>query len=196
MPELAGIDLRGLGLLLTKNKAETSVRCGVASFKVADGTLTTQSLVLDTEPVLITGDGTIDLESESVDLTLHGRPKHLRLFRLRAPVTLRGPLKHPKIGIEAGKTAAQAGAAVALGVVLTPLAAVLAFVDPGLAKDADCGALLAENKNRRPAQRHSKRSNSLSGRWTSAFGAAAGAAAGMGKTCQRDLMRQPAGVLT
>jgi hypothetical protein len=29
---------------------------------------------------------------------------------------------------------------------LTPLASVLAFVDPGLTKDADCGALLAEAK--------------------------------------------------
>jgi hypothetical protein len=28
-------------------------------------------------------------------------------------------------------------------VVLTPLAAVLAFVDPGLTKDADCGALIS-----------------------------------------------------
>jgi hypothetical protein len=34
--------------------------------------------------------------------------------------------------------------ATALGVLATPLASVLAFIDPGLAKDADCGALLAE----------------------------------------------------
>jgi len=31
----------------------------------------------------------------------------------------------------------------ALGVLLTPLAALLAFVDPGLAKDADCEAVLS-----------------------------------------------------
>jgi hypothetical protein len=35
---------------------------------------------------------------------------------------------------------------VALGVLLTPLASALAFVDPGLSKDADCGALMTENK--------------------------------------------------
>jgi len=34
--------------------------------------------------------------------------------------------------------------ATALGVLATPLASVLAFIDPGLAKDADRGALLAE----------------------------------------------------
>jgi hypothetical protein len=30
------------------------------------------------------------------------------------------------------------------GVLLTPVAAMLAFVDPGLTKDADCAALLAQ----------------------------------------------------
>jgi hypothetical protein len=30
---------------------------------------------------------------------------------------------------------------------LTPVAALLAFVDPGLAKDADCAALLAQARS-------------------------------------------------
>jgi hypothetical protein len=33
---------------------------------------------------------------------------------------------------------------VALGALLSPLAAILPFVDPGLADDANCGALAAE----------------------------------------------------
>ena len=40
--------------------------------------------------------------------------------------------------------AAQAGEAIALGVLLTTVAAMLAFVDPGLAEDMDCAALLAD----------------------------------------------------
>ena len=43
-----------------------------------------------------------------------------------------------------GNTPGQVALATALGVLATPLASVLAFIDPGLAKDADCGALLAE----------------------------------------------------
>ncbi len=46
-----------------------------------------------------------------------------------------------------GHAMAQTAEAVALGIVLTPLASVPAFVDPGLAKDADCAALLAAAKN-------------------------------------------------
>lgn len=145
--ELTGIDVtRALGLVLRKDKQETPVRCGIASFQVHGGTVTSESVVVDTDPVLITGNGEIHLDSETLDLAVRGRPKSWRLVRLRSPVLIRGTLKHPSIGIEARNSLAQAGEAVALGVLLTPLAAVLAFVDPGLAKDADCAALLAEAK--------------------------------------------------
>jgi len=39
---------------------------------------------------------------------------------------------------------AQAAVAAVLGVLATPAAALLAFVDPGLAKNADCSALLQQ----------------------------------------------------
>jgi AsmA family protein len=146
LAELAGVELAGLGRLAAKNKQETAIRCGVASFHAHEGTLTAQSLVLDTEPTLVTGEGDIHLDSEALDLTLHGHPKGLVLLRLRTPVMVRGTLTHPLLEVKAGGTAAQAAEAVALGVILTPLAAVLAFVDPGLTKDADCAALLAAAK--------------------------------------------------
>jgi len=143
LAELAGFDLRGLGLMATGNQEDTGIRCGVASFDVKKGTLTAQRLLVDTDPVLITGDGTIDMDSEALDLKLIGRPKHPRL-RVRAPLLVHGTLKHPTFSTDARKPMAQAGGAIALGVLLTPVAAMLAFVDPGLAKDSDCGALLAE----------------------------------------------------
>jgi AsmA family protein len=143
LAELAGFDLRGLGLMATGSKADTGIRCGVASFDVKDGTLTAQRLLVDTDPVLITGKGTINLDSEALDLQFEGHPKHPRL-RVRAPLLVRGTFKHPAFSIEAKKPMAQAGGAIALGMLLTPVAAMLAFVDPGLAKDTDCGALLAE----------------------------------------------------
>jgi AsmA family protein len=144
--ELAGFDLRGLGLMASGNKDDTGVRCGVASFDAQDGRLTAQSLVVDTERVLVTGEGSVDLGSETLDLRIQGRPKHPRL-RLRGALLVRGTLGHPSFSIDAGKAAAQAGGAIALGVLLTPVAAMLAFVDPGLAKDADCAALLAEARS-------------------------------------------------
>lgn len=144
LAELAGIDLRALGLMLAKDKQETGIRCVVAGFKAHDGTLSAQSLVVDTDPVLITGEGQLHLDSESLDFALRGHPKSLRLFRLRTPVLVRGTLVHPAIAAQARNAAAQTAAAVALSAVLTPLAGMLAFVDPGLAKDADCASLQAQ----------------------------------------------------
>jgi AsmA family protein len=145
--ELTGIDVtRALGLALRKNRQEIPVRCGIASFQLHDGTATAESLVVDTDTVLITGKGEIHLDAESIDLAVRGRPKGWRLVRLRSPVLIRGTLKHPSVGIDARNSLVQAGEAVALGVALTPLASLLAFVDPGLAKDADCAALLDEAK--------------------------------------------------
>jgi uncharacterized protein involved in outer membrane biogenesis len=146
LAELTGIDFRGLGLLLAKSTQEADVRCAVAGFRAHDGILTAQSVVIDTEPVLITGTGDIHLDSEALDLVLRGHPKGLRLARLRSPLLVRGTLLRPSTGIQAGSTAAQTVEAVALGIVLTPLASVLAFVDPGLAKDADCATLVAAAK--------------------------------------------------
>lgn len=122
LAEMAGVDLRGLGLMLEKSTEQTEVRCGVAAFDAHQGVLSTQRLVIDTDPVLITGDGEIQLGSEDLEIALRGHPKSPRLLRLHAPVLVRGTLAHPAIQIEPHH---------------------LTLVDPGRAKDADCGALLS-----------------------------------------------------
>ncbi len=143
--ELLGIDVtKGLFLLITKNKGETPIRCAVADFKATDGVLNAQSIVFDSDVVLAKGDGRIDLRDETLDLTLSGKPKKFRLVRIGAPITLRGTLEAPKVGVDVVKAAPQAAMAVALGAVVAPLAAVLPLLGPGLAKDADCGALTAQ----------------------------------------------------
>jgi hypothetical protein len=120
------------------------MRCGVANFKAADGNLKVATLLIDTTNVLVTGQGDINLQTEAIDLSLQGKPKKTRVLRLRTPILVRGTLLQPKIGVEPGKLAAQTGGAVALGALLTPVAALLAFVDGGLAKDANCAALIGQ----------------------------------------------------
>ena len=122
LAELAGMDLRALGLLVSKDTHDTALRCAIAVFKDHDGTLTAQDIVADTEPVLITGSGQIQFDTETLDLTLQGEPKELRLFHWRSPVLIKGTLSHPAIDIHAHK---------------------LEIVDTGKAKDADCGSLIA-----------------------------------------------------
>jgi len=100
--------------------------------------------VFDTEKVLVLGRGEVDLGTEVVDLTLAGQPKKFRFFRIKSPVEIHGTLKKPKVGLKPGNTPGEVALATALGVLATPLASVIAFIDPGLAKDADCNALIAE----------------------------------------------------
>jgi uncharacterized protein involved in outer membrane biogenesis len=143
--ELTGINvINGLGLLLSEKEKNTEIRCGVIDFQAEAGTLEAKSVFIDTANVLITGRGSVDLRDEKLDLSLQGDPKKIRLLRLRSPVTLRGTLLHPVVGVKAGNLIAQAGVAVALGALLTPAAAALALIDPGLAKNKDCSSVLTQ----------------------------------------------------
>jgi hypothetical protein len=146
LAELTGINvLSGLGLLLSGNQKNTAIRCGVAEFEVKDGEARAGRLLIDTEPVLIRGDGHVNLSDENLDLNIAGQPKKLRLARIRAPINIRGTLRHPSIGVSAPDVVKQGAVAAAAGALLTPVAALLAFIDPGLAKDQDCAALLNES---------------------------------------------------
>ena len=142
--ELLGIDAtKALLLLIEKSKASTPIRCAVADFQARNGVLTAQQIVVDTGVVLVSGSGDIDLRQETVNLRLVGSPKKFRLVRLRAPITIKGRLVGAKIGVNAGKVAPQVVLSVAAGVFAAPLAAILPFVSPGLAQDADCAALVS-----------------------------------------------------
>jgi uncharacterized protein involved in outer membrane biogenesis len=148
LAEWTGVDvLTALSLNLSGDNSNTNLRCAVASFGARDGVLTAQQFVIDTDPVRVDGSGNINLKDETLDLKLQGKPKNFQLLRLRTPITVKGSLQHPTIGVEAGAAIAQGGIGVALAFV-NPLAAILAFIDPGLAKDANCGPILATAKAR------------------------------------------------
>jgi uncharacterized protein involved in outer membrane biogenesis len=122
LAELAGVDLRGLGLAVARSKRETTVRCAAATFEAHDGTLTAKSIVIDTEPVLIRGEGVIHLDTESLDLVLRGEPKHTRLLRIDAPLRIRGTLMRPSVAIQTHDSSVK-------------------LLDPGNGKSVDCDSL-------------------------------------------------------
>jgi AsmA family protein len=144
MAELTGINVtHGVGLLLTKKDAQTPIRCSVIDFQAQSGTLNAKNFFVDTTDVLITGRGSVHLGDERLDLAIQGNPKTIRFTRVRAPVTVKGTLAHPAIGVDVAKLAKQGAVATALGTLLTPFAAIIAFIDPGHPKNKDCPASLA-----------------------------------------------------
>lgn len=142
--ELLGINASaGLLKLLGGDQSRSAIRCGVADFEVTNGVARARTLVVDTDVVLAQGTGSINLGEETLDLKIDGESKRPRLLRLWTPILVRGHLAAPSVGIETGSVVAQAGVTGLLAAVVAPIAALFAFVDPGLAEDADCGALIA-----------------------------------------------------
>lgn len=143
--ELLGINVgRGLRLLLSEDTRTTPIRCGVASFDVRDGVGTVSTFVIDTDVVLAQGTGTLDLRNERLDLNIDGESKKPRLLRVWSPITVSGPLRAPSVGVNEGAVAGQLGLIAALGTLVAPIAGALGLIEPGLAEDADCAALISQ----------------------------------------------------
>jgi uncharacterized protein involved in outer membrane biogenesis len=147
LAEWAGVNVLGaLGLSLTGDQSSTNLHCAVMHFEAHNGVLGSQQIVLDTDPTRIDGHGTVNLKDETMDIALQGKPKHFQFLHLNAPIILSGKLASPSIGVDSKALIAQGaiGAGLAL---LSPFASILAFIDPGLAKDANCAGLLADAKS-------------------------------------------------
>jgi len=155
LAEAASLDLAGALGIAAQSDKETHIRCGVASFDASDGVLTARTLLVDTDKALITGSGEIHMDSGALDLSLRGNPKHVSLT-MHSPVSIRGTLNHPEVRLNAGKVLARGAAAAALGVVLTPVAAVLAYINPKVAHNADCADLTARAQTAPPEQPEAK----------------------------------------
>jgi len=147
--ELLGINLLNGGIaLLTGDQSQTNVRCAIAAFQADDGILRSQNITLDTDVERGAGNGWINLKNETLGIAMSGEAKSFRLLRMNAPITLTGSLSHTKVGVQAVKALGQGGLLVALATFIHPLAGLLATIDPGLAKDANCGAVLAQAKQK------------------------------------------------
>lgn len=142
--ELLGINASaGLLKLLSGDQSKADIRCAVADFNVSGGRASAKTFVIDTDVVLAQGSGSIDLGAETLNLRIDGESKKPRVLRVWAPITVNGPLTGPRVGVDVGEVVTQGGLAGLLGAVVAPVTALFAFVDPGLAEDADCGRLIA-----------------------------------------------------
>jgi uncharacterized protein involved in outer membrane biogenesis len=104
--------------------------------------------VVDTDDATINVNGTVNLASEQLDLTLKPDSKGVRVITLRSPLYLRGTFKQPDVSVDKGVLAMKAGGAVALAVVAAPLAALLPLINTGPGEDSACAKLLAEAREK------------------------------------------------
>ena len=141
MVELLDLDIaEGVKRLLIGD-APTPLRCAAVGFEGNKGVMTAKTLVIDTKDTQFVGRGSIDMGREILDLTVDPRPKDFSPASLHTDFIVKGTFAKPAVGIDPKNIAMRGGAAAVLGVLLTPLAALLPLIELGGGKDANCQAL-------------------------------------------------------
>ena len=143
--QLAELDV---GTFITKMfekklKEPVQINCGLIAFTVRNGIAAADPIIIDTKKNVMLGRGGFSFKNESLDLAFRADGKKFSLFSGQSPVGITGYFAKPGVNVISPELVARGGAAAALGIVATPLASVLAFVDVGDAKSAACGPVLA-----------------------------------------------------
>ncbi|WP_324743878.1 AsmA family protein [Pseudomonas veronii] len=125
---------------------EVKINCAAADFGIKTGLATTRLFVFDTENAIVYIDGTANMASEQLDLTITPESKGFRLFSLRSPLYVNGPFIKPNAGVKAIPLALRGAGMVALGVIAGPAAGLLALVAPSGDVPNQCAPLLQQMK--------------------------------------------------
>ncbi len=143
--ELTGLDVGQALSFLGKGDKPVAVRCMVGDFGVKAGQVQARTLVIDTADTQIAGEGGLNFNTEAMDFTFRAHPKDTSFGSARTPLHVRGTLKKPEISLDTASLLARAGGAVVLALA-TPVASLLAFIEPGLGDDSPCAQMLRSVK--------------------------------------------------
>ncbi|MEN5209909.1 AsmA family protein [Stenotrophomonas terrae] len=140
--ELAGLDVaESLKFLFTGDK-QIPLRCAFGDFGVRNGLMQSRALAFDTTDTLVVGEGSISLKQEQLDLLLRPRPKDVSILALRSPLRIGGSFKDPSFRPDFKALGLRGAIALTLASIAPP-AALLATIETGPGKDADCGGRYA-----------------------------------------------------
>ncbi len=125
-----------------KLKEPVQINCGLIGFTVRNGVAAADPILIDTQKNVILGRGGFSFRDESIDLAIRADSKKFSLFSGQSPVGLNGHFAQPGLNVISPELVARAGVGLGLGVIASPFAAIIAFVDVGDAKAANCGPVL------------------------------------------------------
>ena len=136
--EAIGLDLTESVVAWTAENPRTDLNCFVAQFKVNEGLVKQKAFALATDDTNVFGDLSVDLGSGKLDGRFEAKAQDFSIGSFNTPILLSGTMVEPKVGLEAGDLVAKGVAAAALGVVLTPVAALIPFIEGGFADNSVC----------------------------------------------------------
>ena len=126
-----------------KLKKPVEINCGLIAFTVHNGIAAADPILIDTKKNVMLGRGGFSFKDEALDLRFRADAKTFSLFSGQSPVGVEGYFAEPRLDVISPQLIGRGAAAVGLGVAASPIAAILAFIDPGDAKAAACGPVLA-----------------------------------------------------
>ncbi|WLG51494.1 AsmA family protein [Pseudomonas sp. FP1742] len=144
--ELAGLNVGNYVVGKIFGDKEVKINCAAANFDIKSGLATTQLFVFDTENAIVYIDGTANMATEQLDLTISPESKGWRLISLRSPLYVRGKFIKPDAGVKPVPLMLRGAGMVALGVIAAPAAGLLALIAPSAGEPNQCAPLLEQMK--------------------------------------------------
>ncbi|MBV4463367.1 AsmA family protein [Pseudomonas sp. SWRI79] len=144
--ELAGLNVGNYVVGKIFGDKEVKINCAAADFEIKAGLATTRLFVFDTETAIVYVDGTANMATEQLDLTISPESKGWRLISLRSPLYVRGKFIKPDAGVKPVPLMLRGAGMVALGVIAAPAAGLLALIAPSAGEPNQCAPLLEQMK--------------------------------------------------
>lgn len=141
--DLAGLRLGNAIFSALGLPNRTRIECFVADLGLQRGVLNSRTVLLDTEDVLITGTGNVNLAQERLDVQLHTDSKGLTIAALPTTINVTGSFADPSVTPDFTELGIRGGIAAALGFVAVPLA-ILPTIQFGIGDDPRCRNLAAQ----------------------------------------------------
>lgn len=147
--EIAGLNVGNYVVGKLFGDDQVRINCAATDLKLQNGVATPNLFVFDTENAIINVSGNANFASERLDLSVNPESKGIRIVTLRSPLYVRGTFKNPDAGVKTGPLLARGAAAVALGAVVGPAAALLALISPSDNEDNQCSTVLQQMKQKK-----------------------------------------------
>ncbi len=145
--ETAGLNVANIIIARLFGDKVVKINCAAADLGATNGLFSTRMFVMDTEDAIIVVNGTVNFANEKLDLKVKPSSKGLRIISLRSPLYVKGTLKNPDVGVEAGPLILRGGGAVALAVFAAPAAALIPLIATGKEEnDNTCREVLTQMK--------------------------------------------------
>lgn len=148
--EFIGLDGGEVIKFLVRGDRNVQLQCAALAFDVKQGLMSSRAIVMDTSDTVVSGEGTVSLADETLNILLKAAPKDRSILSFRSPLRIAGTFGSPTAGPEKVALAGRVGLALLLGAI-NPFLGLAATIETGPGKDADCAAVLTRSAPPKPA---------------------------------------------